>query len=402
MSTLIDEARGIEETIVADRRWLHAHPEIGFDLPETTAYVAQRLCEIGLEPTEIVKGGLVACVGDPAASRCFMLRADMDALPLKEETDLPFAAKGNTMHACGHDAHTAMLLGAAQLLKTHEAELKGCVKLMFQPDEEGTAPDEVCGNEAMIKAGVLENPRVDAAAAIHLMPLDYRFGEIATRIGTGFCSVDDIDIVVHGRGGHGSRPHQLVDPFAMACQIYQGAQHLIARELDPTDQAVITFGMIAGGAAANIVPDEVRMLGTLRTADEATRARLKQRLEALCAGIAEAFGGVVDVQFLRGVPCVYNDPVLTRELIDYTESLTGRPVTLLDEPIAGSDDMSVISQAVPTTYFVIGTGTEEEGVQYPVHNARVVFDESIFAEGAALTASLAMNWLESHAEKEEQ
>ena len=395
--TILEEAEALADDIVADRRWLHEHPEIGFDLPQTTAYVADRLREIGLEPKEIVPGGLVTTIGDPSRGRCFMLRADMDALPLREETGLPFASQNDFMHACGHDAHTAMLLGAARILKAHEAELDGCVKLMFQPDEEGTAPDEICGNEAMINAGVLEDPHVDAAAAIHLMPFDFHLGEVATRPGTGFSSIDDIDIVVHGKGGHGSRPNQLVDPFNIACHIFQGAQNLIARELDPNDQAVITFGAMNGGTAANIVPDDVRMLGTLRTVDEGTRAHLKKRMTAMCEGIAEAFGGSVEVQFLRGVPSVHNDPALTRELIGYMEELTGRPVTILDKPISGSDDMSVISQAVPTAYFVVGTGTEDEGVRYPVHNARVVFDESVFAEGAAMTATMALRWLAARA-----
>lgn len=396
--TILEEAEALADDIVADRRWLHEHPEIGFDLPQTTAYVADRLREIGLEPKEIVPGGLVTTIGDPSRGRCFMLRADMDALPLREETGLPFASQNGFMHACGHDAHTAMLLGAARILKAHEAELDGCVKLMFQPDEEGTAPEEICGNEAMINAGVLEDPHVDAAAAIHLMPFDFHLGEVATRPGTGFSSIDDIDIVVHGKGGHGSRPNQLVDPFNIACHIFQGAQNLIARELDPNDQAVITFGAMNGGTAANIVPDDVRMLGTLRTVDEGTRARLKKRMTAMCEGIADAFGGSAEVQFLRGVPSVHNDPALTRELIGYMEELTGRPVTILDKPISGSDDMSVISQAVPTAYFVVGTGTEDEGVRYPVHNARVVFDESVFAEGAAMTATMALRWLAARAD----
>ena len=399
MTSVLEEAKALEGDIIADRRWLHEHPEIGFDLPQTTAYVAERLREIGLEPEEIVPGGLVATIGDPSAGRCFMLRADMDALPIKEETGLPFASPTDYMHACGHDTHTAMLLGAARILKGREAELPGCVKLMFQPDEEGCAPDEICGNEAMINAGVLENPHVDAATAIHLMPFDYRLGEIATRPGTGFSSIDDIDIVVHGKGGHGSRPHQLVDPFNIACHIFFGAQNLIARELDPNDQAVITFGAINGGTAANIVPDDVHLLGTLRTIDEGTRAHLKERMEAMCRGMAEGFG---DVRFLRGVPSVYNDPDLTDELIGYVEDLTGRPVTILDKPISGSDDMSVISQAVPTTYFVMGTGSEDEGVRYPVHNSRVVFDESVFVEGAAMTATMALRWLEARARDDKE
>nr|WP_255417926.1 M20/M25/M40 family metallo-hydrolase [Gordonibacter sp. 28C] len=164
----------------------------------------------------------------------------------------------------------------------------------------------------------------------------------------------------------------------------------------------MTFGAMNGGTAANIVPDDVHLLGTLRTIDEGTRAHLKERMEALCRSIAEGFGGSADVQFLRGVPSVHNDPVLTDELIDYVEDLTGRPVTILEKPISGSDDMSVISQAVPTVYFVLGTGSEAEGVRYPVHNSRVVFDESVFAEGAAMTATMALRWLEARANDDKE
>lgn len=399
MSTVLEEARALQEEIVTDRRWLHAHPEIGFELPETTGYVADRLRDMGIEAEEIVQGGLVATIGDPAAGRCFLLRADMDALPLAEEVDLPFAATNGNMHACGHDAHAAMLLGAARILKAHESELNGCVKLMFQPDEEGTAPSEVCGNEAMINAGVLENPSVDAAAAIHLLPLDLARGEVATRPGTSFSSVDDIEIVVHGEGGHGSQPHQAIDPFNVACHIYFGLQNLVARELDPVDQAVVTLGSITGGSAANIIPSDVRMFGTLRTTSEATRARFKERIASMCHDLAAAFGATVDAQLLRGVPSVYNNPELTRELSSYVADLTGDEVTFLDEPKPNSDDMSVISQAVPTTYFLLGTGTREEGVVFPVHNPLSVFDESVFAQGTAILATTALRWLNARADQ---
>ena len=356
MTTILEEAKALEGDIIADRRWLHEHPEIGFDLPQTTAYVAERLREIGLEPEEIVPGGLVATIGDPSAGRCFMLRADMDALPIKEETGLPFASQTDYMHACGHDTHTAMLLGAARILKGRETELPGCVKLMFQPDEEGCAPDEICGNEAMINAGVLENPHVDAATAIHLMPYDYRLGEIATRPGTGFSSIDDINIVVHGKGGHGSRPHQLVDPFNIACHLFFGAQNLIARELDPNDQAVITFGAINGGTAATSFPAVIPAWAPAHHR-RGHRAHLKERMER----VPRHRGGGLRRQrrraVPRGVPSVYNDPELTDGLIGTWRTSPAAPVTILDKPISGSDDMSVISQAVPTTYFVMGTGS---------------------------------------------
>ena len=181
MSTLIDEAKALQEQIVADRRWLHQHPELGFDLNETSAYVRGRLEDMGYTVTEPCAGALLTQVGDPEAGPVFMLRADMDALPVEEATGLDFASANGNMHACGHDTHTAMLLGAARILKDHEAELKGCVKLLFQPDEEGVAPVEYCGGDAVLAAGVLENPHVDAMAALHVQALDFDAGMIYTR-----------------------------------------------------------------------------------------------------------------------------------------------------------------------------------------------------------------------------
>lgn len=389
---LRSEAEALREDIVADRRWLHEHPELGFDLPETTAYVAKRLRDMGYEPEEIVPSGLVALVGD-ASGPCFLLRADMDALPLKEEADVPFAATNGRMHACGHDAHAAMLLGAAQMLKNHEADLGGCVKLVFQPDEEGTAPDETTGSGAMVAAGVLENPAVGAAAALHLMTVDYARGRVYTRLGTAFSSVDDIDIQIIGKGCHGSQPQHGIDPINIAAHVFLALENLVARETDPTEQCVLTFGSIHGGAAANVIPDAVCMLGTLRTVSESTRSRMKERISELCESMAEGFGGRATVRFLRGVPSVCNDPALTEELIGYVEEEGVAEVSLLEKPIAGSDDMSVISHEVPTCYFVLGSGSAEEGFAYPVHSPRIVFDESVLSQGAALAATAAMRWL---------
>ena len=390
----IEEAEALRDDIVADRRWLHRHPETGFDLPETAAYVASRLREIGCEPCEIIPGGIVAHVGN-VEGPCFMLRADMDALPLREEADVPFASANGNMHACGHDAHTAMLLGVARILKNHEAELKGCVKLMFQPDEEGTAPDEVTGSGAMLAAGVLENPPVEAAAGIHLMTVDYARGRVYTRFGAAFSSVDDVDIEIVGKGCHGSQPQHGIDPINIAAHVFLALENLIAREVDPTEQCVLTFGSIHGGSAANIIPDSVHMLGTLRTVSEKTRDRMKKRIAAIAERIAEGFGGTAKVRFLRGVPSVYNDPALTEELVGYIEGEAIAEVELLEKPLPGSDDMSVISQAVPTSYFVLGAGSAEEGCAYPVHSPHVVFDESVFPQGSALAAAIAMRWLEN-------
>ena len=254
-------AQAMAEDLTAWRRQLHRHPELSFDLPMTRAFVTQKLKEFGLDPQPVGRGGITCTVGQ--GGPVFLLRGDMDALPMREETGLPFASDNGCMHACGHDFHTTALLGAARLLKEREGELRGTVKLLFQPAEE-----TMDGAQDVYDAGILENPHVDAAMALHVVQAP--LGTVNYTPGHACGSSDVFTVTVHGKGGHGSRPNQLVDPFNIACHIFQGAQNLIARELDPNDQAVITFGAMNGGTAANIVPDDVRMLGTLRTVDEGT------------------------------------------------------------------------------------------------------------------------------------
>lgn len=295
MQQIIEEAKALQERIVEDRRWLHQHPELGFELPETVAYVRGRLEDMGYEVTEPCEGGLLTQIGDPVAGSCVLLRADMDALPVVEETGLAFASTNGNMHACGHDTHTAMLLGTAQILKNHESELKGCVKLLFQPDEEGCAPVDTTGGDEVLAAGVLEDPKVDAVASLHIMTPDFASGAVVTRPGTIFSSIDDIDIQIQGRGAHGSTPNMGIDPINIACHIYQGVQNYIARELDPTQVCVATFGKIEAGRAANVIPDTAHMLGTLRTQSAEVRSRFKERVTAMCEDIARAFGGTATV-----------------------------------------------------------------------------------------------------------
>lgn len=397
MSTLIDEAKALQDAIVKDRRWLHRHPELGFELDDTCAYVRGRLEEMGYEVSSPCEGALLAQAGDPAKGPVFMLRADMDALPVEEATGLEFASSNGNMHACGHDMHTAILLGAARILKDREAELKGCVKLLFQPDEEGVAPVSYCGGDAVLAAGVLENPHVDALAALHVQALDFEAGSIYTRQGTIFSSIDDIDVRISGCGAHGSTPQEGIDPINIACHIYQGFQNLIARETDPTQTCVATFGKIESGRAANVIPDSASMLGTLRTQDVGVREGFKERARRMVAGIAEAFGGTASVEFLRGVPNTYNDPALTEELMAAAGELFGEPVHELEVPFPGTDDLAILAEQVPTTYFVLGTGTLPGHEGCGMHHPNVDFDESVLWKGAALLANSALSYLNRRA-----
>ena len=399
MREVWEEAQELQDQIVADRRWLHRHPEVGFALDETSAYVRRRLEEMGYEVREVCQGGLLAQVGNADRGPCVLLRADMDALPMPEESGVSFAADNGCMHACGHDTHTAMLLGAARLLKNHESELAGCVKLMFQPDEEGAPAWETTGGEAAVGAGVLENPQVDAVAALHVQAPWLPAGAVATRPGTLCSSIDDVEITVTGRGAHGSRPHEGVDPINIACHIYLAIQSFLTREVNPADVCVCTFGSISAGEAANVIPETAHMLGTLRTQDPAVRALFHKRVPELCAAIARGFGGEAAVRFLRGVPVMVNDEALTAELSGYAEELFGEKVVPIERPSTGTDDLAFFSEQVPTCYFYLGAATPEDVENgYGMHNPHVVFDERVFCKGAALLANSALEYLARRSE----
>ena len=398
MTSVLEEAKALEGDIIADRRWLHEHPEIGFDLPQTTAYVAERLREIGLEPEEIVPGGLVATIGDPSAGRCFMLRADMDALPIKEETGLPFASPTDYMHACGHDTHTAMLLGAAKLLKAHESELGGTVKLMFQPAEEIFE-----GSKDMIASGVLENPRPDAALMIHVaagMPLPAGTVVISAP-GVSAPAADYFTIRVHGKGCHGSAPQNGIDPLTAAAHILIALQEIHARELSASDEAVLTIGTFHAGEAGNVIPDTATMGGTIRTYDEKTRAYLKERMTAIAQSIAEAFRASAEVSFGSGCPTLVNGKDLSEKVTGYLKDLLGanRAFTTAElnggKPArgGGSEDFAYVSHEVPSLMLALAAGEPSKGYVYPQHHPKVKFDESVLSTGAAVFVDCALQYL---------
>lgn len=392
MNQLVKEAKALEPELIANRRYLHAHPECGYELTKTCAFVMKELQSYGYEPVYLCESGIVATVGK-TNGKTILLRADMDALPLTETTDLPFCATNGNAHACGHDLHTAMLLGAAKLLKQHESELNGCVKLMFQPDEEGTSPQGISGADKMLAAGVLENPKVDVVFSMHVMSGAYPSGTIHTRKGPLMSSCDNVEIMIQGKGTHGSQPQNGVDPINIAMHIYQGLQNLIARELDPAQQAVLTIGSINGGEAGNVIADSVRMRGTLRTTMETTRTYFKERITSIVTNSAQMFNGQGEVAFLHGIPSVYNAPDLTADVMRYANALFDEPVYEMADPMSGSDDISVLSQAVPTCYVMLGGGTAEEGYHYAHHNPNILFNETIMYKGTALYAQIALEWL---------
>lgn len=384
----LKKAQNLYEQMVKDRRFLHQHPEVGMDLPETTTYVIQRLRDMGYEPARLGQGVCASVTGNPDG-RVFLLRADMDALPMREDSGLPFASTRNCAHTCGHDMHTAMLLGAACMLKEREKELNGTVKFMFQPGEEVLG-----GSKDMIAAGILENPHVDAAMGAHMIPMiPVGIGGYGT--GAVSASSDHLVIRIEGKGGHGAHPQTTVDPVNIGVHIHLALQELISREIDPSELAVLTFGKFHGGDAANIIPDSMVMEGTLRTFNETLRAYLLERIETICTCTAEAFRGRAFVTNLCST-CSLNIDEAVAETVAEGWKETGLTMIKRGDKMSGSEDFAEITARVPSTFFVVGGGTAEDGCGCSLHNPKIRFREEALIYGAAAYASGAEMWLKKH------
>ena len=401
---LLQEAAELRDCISRERRALHQNPETGFDISATLSFVKSELLDMGLQPMDCGKAGVVALVGAKKPGKVFLLRADMDALPITEEADVDFASQNGKMHACGHDMHTAMLLGAARLLKAHEAEIAGTVKLMFQPAEEIFE-----GSHDMIQAGLLEHPKVDAALMIHVMAgMPFPAGTvIVSAPGVSAPAADYFEIKVQGKGCHGSMPNTGVDPLTAAAHILIAIQEIHARELAMDDRAVLTIGTMNAGTAANVIPDSVTMGGSIRTFDEQTRAFIKQRLAEISEGFARSFRGEASVSLGSGCPTLVNDRDLSVCCEQYVKDLLGSgkafSVTELNamsgggsSKSAGSEDFAYVSQEVPSIMLALASGQPEKGYGYPQHHPMVKFDEDALPVGSAVYAYTALRWLEAH------
>lgn len=434
-NNLLDEAKAMEQEILTDRRFLHSHPETGFDLTETKEYVRKKLIEIGFEPKDCGKSGLVVLAGgsdtksgeDPAAKasvpkgyrrewedkvsglptgKTFLLRADMDALPIQEQSDVTFpSVNEGKMHACGHDMHTAMLLGAARLLKKHEKEIVGTVKLCFQPAEEIFE-----GSHDMIEAGLLKNPDVDAALMIHVMAgVPFQVGSvIVCGGGVSAPAADYFRIEIQGRGCHGAMPQLGIDPITVAAHMITALQELHARELAMSDEAALTFGIMQAGNAENVIPDTALLGGTLRTYDEDTRCYLKQRMSEIAESIAHAFRAEAKVTFTSGCPTLFNSAELSscvtgycKELLGSTKAFSTAQITAMSgasktAKSTGSEDFSYVSHEVPSIMLALAAGQPEKGYCYPQHHPMVKFDEDALVPGSCVYAYAAIRWLEEH------
>lgn len=402
---VLNEAEKQKEQIIANRRYLHSHPGTGFDINETFEYVKSELENMGYKPKACGKSGLVALAGGKKPGKVFLIRGDMDALPIKEEADVSFASSNGCMHACGHDMHTAMLLGAARILKKHEDEIEGTVKLMFQPAEEIFE-----GSQDMIKDGLLENPKVDGALMIHVMAgMPFPAGTVVVSApGVSAPAADYFEIKVKGKGCHGSMPNTGIDPLTAAAHILIALQELHARELSMQDQVVLTIGTMNAGTAANVIPDTVTMGGSIRTFDEATREYIKQRMNDIACAIAGAFRAEAEVCFGSGCPTLVNDKELSECVYGYVKELLGESCAFSVAKLhalgggssssksAGSEDFAYVSQKVPSIMLALAAGQPEKGYKYPQHHPMVKFDEDALDKGSAVYAYTALRWLEEH------
>ena len=392
----LEEAKQLDSELKEIRRHIHSCPEAGKSLPETKAFVKEKLREYGYEPEEICESGVVAVLHGgqaPADSKTILLRADMDALAIKEEAPVEFASQNGFMHACGHDMHATMLLGAAKLLKTHENELRGNVKLVFQPDEEGFT-----GAKAMLAAGVLDNPKVDAGMALHVNS-GTPSGMFLCGQGVCMAGCTLFRIKVKGTGCHGAMPETGVDPINIAAHIYLSLQEIVAREIAPTSPVALTIGKFDGGKAPNIIPEEVVMEGTIRTMDRDLSAMIYKRIEEISTQTATLFRGSAEVTEMASAPPLLNDKELVKEMAGYIKEITDpSKVYLFEQGGMGSEDFASYTYEIPCSYLLLGAGTPQENPLFgkPMHNDHVVFNEDIMPLGSAALATCATEWLDNN------
>ena len=393
MNEIMNQAKEIKEDLINFRRTIHSNPEVGDALPKTKSYVIEKLKEFGYDPKEICESGIVATIEGSEPGKTFLLRADMDALPVKEATECEFKSNNGCMHACGHDMHTAMLLGAAKLLKQNQDQIKGTVKLVFQPNEEGFK-----GAKNMLKAGVLKNPDVDAAMAMHVHS-GTPSNVVLCGLGTSIAGCNRFRIVVKGTGCHGAMPELGVDPINIAAHIYLALQEIISREISATKPAVVTIGKFSGGEAANIIPEEVIMEGTIRSLDKEAGEFIFNRMNDIVVSTAKMFRGEAELIELSSVPPLTNDTDLAKEVTSYLKDLLGeKSVVLFEGGGMGSEDFASYSYEVPSVYLMLGAGTKQENSLYgeAMHNPKVVFNEDILVTGAAMHTYAAINWLKNN------
>ena len=383
-------ANQIHADAIANRRHLHAHPELSFHEYETSAFVAKKLDELGIEYKKMANTGLVALIkGSKPSDAVVALRADMDALPIVEANDVEYKSQNpGVMHACGHDVHTSSLLGTAKILSELKDEFGGTVKLIFQPAEEKLPG----GANLMIQEGVLENPKPDAVLGQHVMPL-IETGKVGFRAGKYMASTDEIYVIVHGKGGHGAQPQQNIDPVVITSHIIIALQQIISRVADPKTPSVLSFGKVIANGATNVIPNEVYLEGTFRTMDEEWRAKAHEKMKKMAEGIAEAMGGSCDFNIINGYPFLVNEEVLTANARASAEEYLGKENVIDLDLWMAAEDFAYFSQATDACFYRLGTGNISRGITSSVHTPTFDVDEDSLKISTGLMTYIALKQL---------
>ncbi len=385
----ISEAQSLQPQMVAWRRDFHMHPELAYREHRTSGIVAETLQSLGFEvKTHVGKTGVVGLLNGARPGPTVLVRFDMDALPIREENDVPYRSQvPGVMHACGHDAHTAMGLGIATILSSHREEMAGRVKFIFQPAEEGGE-----GALAMIRDGVLEDPKPDVAFAMHVwntLPA----GNVIVQPGPIMASVSDLYMLIKGRGGHGALPHETVDPVVVAAHVIVTLQTFLQRRLDARETAVVSITSVHGGSAFNVIPDTVELKGTIRTLSREVWNQVKDELEEVLKGITSTFGATYELRVMLRAPATVNDPEATEWVRKAAESILGPEHVIRSKPAMVSEDMSEILERVPGCYFFLGSMDESRGIVAPHHSPIFDVDESVFQIGAAIMSKAVWDYL---------
>ncbi len=389
---LAKEAKSIEDKLVEYRRHLHMNPELGFEEYETQKYICEKLDALGIEYKKYAKTGVVGTVVGNGDGKRIMIRADIDALPMQEQNDVEYKSRNDgKMHACGHDTHTSILLGVAELINNHRSDFKGTVDLLFQPAEEGPG-----GATPMIEDGAIGNPpHIDAAIALHIGNF-FKAGIIGYRDGPFTGSADEIYITINGKSGHASAPHETVDPVYVAAQLYVALQGWLTRTIDPVEPVVLTMGKFVGGERQNIISDKCIMEGTLRTLNEEVRNKIKSELSEFANNIAKAYGATADVKIIKGYYVGVNDAMLNKFIVkSYSELFDSEGAMEMPKPVLGAEDFYHygLGGKIPVSMFWLDGKNEEKGFVAPNHSSQFDIDESVLYIGSATLAASAISFL---------
>jgi len=381
---LREKIESMKDWLVEIRRKIHMHPELGFEEVETSRLVAECLEKFGLQVKRgVAKTGVVGLLKGKEPGETGAIRADMDALPMDEANQVPYASKvKGKMHACGHDANVAILLGVAKFFSSIKDEVRGNIKWIFQPAEEGGG-----GGRMMVEEGVLENPKVDAIFGAHVFPL-LSIGKVGIMEGEALAAADRFTLVILGKGGHAASPHLTRDPILAAGHLITQIHAIVSRNINPLESGVVTIGKVSGGTAFNIIPDEVELLGTVRSLSPQVREELRSRIEQVTQGVVGSFGMDYHFNYEYGYPVLINDPGMTKLVGEACLKGIGKDNVEVIKPSMGAEDFAYYLERCPGAYFRLGCGNEEKGIIHPYHSSLFDIDEEVLAFGVEMFARI--------------